>query len=583
MARRALAQARGQLREAVAYLRVSDANQVNEGTSLATQRAMVEAWARENGLRIVAWYADEGISASHVGRVRATATRITMDVSRPGWGQLVADLSSGRGPRVLVVQDNDRLSRNEADLYLLKGLIAGGVEVHVIRDRKILTAENLDAETLMLGIQGAVAGAESRKKGARIKDVVRQAHAEGRHTGKAPLGYRWMYPGNKRVERGTLVVDEPRASKVRKLFDIARPGTLGLADLRRHAIKLGILSPTCSPVTIRLLLSHPIYVGGFRQQGPKCTCIDTPDGANPKIVDREIWQAVQAHYFSGKPKTVRSHRANRNGKVSTPVLSTVFHVGGFVLSRNAARQQYRWRATSIDPWRGMAESKLVDLLVKKVLGPVSVPSTALDVFTRHLRSHVEENVPTVDESKKKIALLEKKALRLLETIADPELCSTQREKSALMAKRATLLSEIEQLSKVRDDASRAIPTDTEFARAVDYVCGLGTGWQSEDEKTQRDILITLLDFADGPPVELDEEGELVSVRYAPGWRALQEIVADAVAEARKKVKPDAWKKDPELRSFVRELDEAMGRYVPPSRVTVGSARGSDSRARASGE
>ena len=44
-----------------------------------------------------------------------------------------------------------------------------------------------------------------------------------------------------------------------------------------------------------------------------------------------------------------------------------------------------------------------------------MPPTALDIFTERLRSHVEESVPTVEGSKKKIEQLERKALRLLET------------------------------------------------------------------------------------------------------------------------------------------------------------------------
>lgn len=323
-------------------------------------------------------------------------------------------------------------------------------------------------------------------------------------------------------------------------------------------------------------------MGGIRKQGPKATCIDTPDGSNPVILEREIWQDVQDHYFSTKAKTVRGHRATRNGKVVAPVLSTVFHIRGFVLTRNAARRQYRWRPTTVDAWRGMSEVELTDLVVKKVLGPVSVPPTALDIFTKRLRSHIEDCIPTVEDAKRQIEQLEKKALRLLETIADPDLCATQRERSSLMEKRAKLLAEIEQLTKVRDDAQRAVPTDGEFARAIDYVVGLGSGWLTEDDSTKRQILLSLLDFKDGPPVELNEDGEVVSIQYAPGWRDLQTIVADAVAEARRRVKPDAWKKDPELRSFLYELDEALGRYPAPCRVTAGSGRGSGSSARASG-
>jgi DNA invertase Pin-like site-specific DNA recombinase len=544
---------------------------------------MVEAWGRDQGLRVVKWYVDEGISASKTGKLRATATRVTLEVARPQWGQLVADLTSGRAPRVLVVQDVDRLSRNEADLYIFRGLVAGGVETHVVRDRKILTKENLDAETLMLGISGAVATAESRNKAQRVRDVTAQAHAEGRHTGKAPLGYRWTYSGTRRVERGKLVVHEPEARKIRKLFDIAAKGTLGLADLRRQAIKAGLLSATCSPTTIRLLLWHPIYVGGYRRQGPRSTCVDTPEGVNPPIVDRAVWQRVQDIYFAGSPRRVRGPAARTNGKARTHVLAGVFRCGDHPLQRNAARRQYRWRASSVAEFHGHREEDLVELLVEKVLGPVSVPPVALDTFTAKVREHVEAALPSVEQAQLRLEALRNKATRILDIVADPELCATQEERAKLTARRAKLLAEVESLEKLRDTAARAVPSEKELARVLDYLLGLGTGWKTDEAETQREILLTLLDFTDGPPVAINPDGTLDAVRYAPGWMDLQALVADAVVEHHRQLE-NRRRKDPERDALVAELDAYMAAHVQPgprSRVTPGSGRGSGRRGSAS--
>ena len=430
-----------------------------------------------------------------------------------------------------------------------------------------------------------MAAAESRKKAQRVRDVTTQAHAEGRHTGKAPLGYRWTYPGLRRVEKGTLVVHEPIAAKIRRLFAIAVRGTMGLADLRREAIKLGLLSPHSSPTTIRLLLSHPIYVGGYRRQGPKATCIDMPDGVNPPIVDRGTWQRVQELYFAAAPCRVRGPAANTNGKAPVHVLAGLFRCGEFSLQRNAARQQYRWRASTIDEYHGHREDDLLELLVEQVLGPVSIPPQALDVFTKRLREHLDGAVPSVEQAQAQLEVLRRKAMRIIETIADPELCTTPTERAGLVAKRAKILADIEALEKLRDSAARAVPVEKDIDRAIDYIVGLGAGWKSEDPPTQREILLTLLDFKDGPPIDIDETGKLRSIRYAPGWRDLQAIVAEALADHERRRDPKAWKKDPVTRRFVAELDRELhetGKKAPASRVTAGSGRGSGAGGSSSG-
>src|SRR5690606_35958183 len=117
--------------------------------------------------------------------------------------------------------------------------------------------------------------------------------------------------------------------------------------------------------------------------------------------------------------------------------------------------------------------------------------------------------------------------RILDIVADPELCPTQQERAALTAKRAKLLAEVEALERLRDTAARAVPSEKELVRVLDYLLGLGTGWKS---------------FTDGPPVAIKQDGTLASVRYAPGWADLQAIVAEALQEHRMtlaKREPDA--------------------------------------------
>lgn len=87
---------RGDLSKAVAYLRVSTTDQ---HLGPEAQRKSIETWAAANGVQVVAWHADPGVSGGS-----------DLD-DRPG---LVAALAELRlvGAGVLVVAKRDRLARD---------------------------------------------------------------------------------------------------------------------------------------------------------------------------------------------------------------------------------------------------------------------------------------------------------------------------------------------------------------------------------------------------------------------------------------------------------------------------------------
>src|SRR5687768_16718569 len=81
-----------------AYVRVSDLSQV-EGYSLEAQRAEIEKWARARGLRLVAVYSEEGVSAHSDDIAR-----------RPQLTQLLSD--AGKTFDLVAVHTLDRWARN---------------------------------------------------------------------------------------------------------------------------------------------------------------------------------------------------------------------------------------------------------------------------------------------------------------------------------------------------------------------------------------------------------------------------------------------------------------------------------------
>jgi DNA invertase Pin-like site-specific DNA recombinase len=88
----------------VAYVRVSTEEQALSGLGLSAQRSAIEAAAAAQGLVIVSWHADEGLSAK------------TTD--RPGLQAALAECSAGRAGGVVVAK-LDRLSRSLRDVLML--------------------------------------------------------------------------------------------------------------------------------------------------------------------------------------------------------------------------------------------------------------------------------------------------------------------------------------------------------------------------------------------------------------------------------------------------------------------------------
>ena len=86
----------GDSRLAVAYLRASKDEQK---LSPAAQRASIEAWAAREGIQVVAWCVDQGVSS------------VTPIDERPALGEALSAIQA-HGAGVLAVAKRDRISRD---------------------------------------------------------------------------------------------------------------------------------------------------------------------------------------------------------------------------------------------------------------------------------------------------------------------------------------------------------------------------------------------------------------------------------------------------------------------------------------
>lgn len=151
---------------ALAYVRVSTAEQATEGASLDAQRSALEAETQRRGWDIEV-VADEGYSAK--------------DLKRPGLTDALDRLDRGEADALVAIR-LDRVSRSVADFA---GLLSRAKRK---KWRLVLLSPNLDTEDaagkFTAHVLAAAAEYERDLIGARTREGMAQRRAEGVHVGR---------------------------------------------------------------------------------------------------------------------------------------------------------------------------------------------------------------------------------------------------------------------------------------------------------------------------------------------------------------------------------------------------------------
>lgn len=204
----------GNPRTAVAYLRVSTDEQK---LGPEAQRAQIEAWAQREGVSVVAWHTDAGVSGGS-------------DIAdRPA---LVAALGELRAARagVLVVAKRDRLARDVA--------VAATVErAAKACGAKVLSADGTangdsPADAFMRTMLDGAAAYERALIRARTKAALAAKRARGERAGAVPYGYSAALDGKlvtNEAEQGVLAI-------VRDLRAAGMPLRAVVAELARRGL-----------------------------------------------------------------------------------------------------------------------------------------------------------------------------------------------------------------------------------------------------------------------------------------------------------------------------------------------------------
>lgn len=196
------------------YERLSrDDEQAGESNSIQNQKKYLEEYARQHGLRNIRHFYDDGYSGTNF--------------NRPGFAALLEEIEAGR-VETLVVKDLSRFGRNYLQVGYYTEILfpKKGVRFIAINNNVDSATPQDNDFTPFLNIMNEWYAKDTSNK---IKAIFRSRMKDGmRCSGSIPYGYK-REPDDKQ----TLIVDEPAAEVVRKIFRLACQGnsTTAIADI----------------------------------------------------------------------------------------------------------------------------------------------------------------------------------------------------------------------------------------------------------------------------------------------------------------------------------------------------------------
>jgi site-specific DNA recombinase len=273
------------LRCAVYTRKSSEEGLEMEFNSLDAQRESCEAYVasqRAEGWLLVAdRYDDGGFSGG--------------TLERPALKRLRADIEAGRID-VVVVYKIDRLSRSLMDFSRLVEVFDQHKVTFVSVTQSFNTTTSMGR--LTLNVLLSFAQFEREVIGERIRDKVAASRKKGMWMGGwAPLGYE--------IRDRKLVVNEVDAKLVRSIFQrFVKTGSA--TTLARELIAENVRNKYGKLIDKGILykmLNNPVYIGEAVHKG-----ISYP-GEHVGIVDRKVWDKVQAQFQESPRKRAATARA----------------------------------------------------------------------------------------------------------------------------------------------------------------------------------------------------------------------------------------------------------------------------------
>ena len=258
------------LSRAVIYARVSSKEQDREGFSIPAQLKLLNDYAITNGLTVAKEFVD-------VETAKASG--------RTSFNDMLRYLR--KHPRIVtvLVEKTDRLYRNLKDWVTVDEL---GLEIHLVKEGAVLSAESRSSEKFLHGIKVLMAKNYIDNLSEEVRKGMTEKAAQGFWPSAAPIGYLNVVADNGRK----VIIPDPRfAPLIENLFVWYATGQHTLETVTEKARKVGLIYPRSgikiTPAGVHRILRKRIYTGDFDWDGHRYK------GNHEALVDMDLWNKVQ--------------------------------------------------------------------------------------------------------------------------------------------------------------------------------------------------------------------------------------------------------------------------------------------------
>ena len=307
------------------YERLSrDDEQAGESNSIQNQKKYLEEYARQKGMRNIRHFYDDGYSGTNF--------------NRPGFAALLEEIEAGH-VEVLIVKDLSRFGRNYLQVGYYTEILFPKKGVRFIAvNNNVDSATPQDNDfTPFLNIMNEYYAKDTSNK---IKAVFKSRMKDGlRCSGSIPYGYK-----RTNGDKQTLVVDEPAAEIVRKIFRLASQG-IGVTAIAEMLTEEKVLIPSAyaakyspencrhkapidpcrwSATTVGYIMDRQEYLGhtvlgksiceNFKTKQRRAAAPDElmifPD-THEAIIDQDTWNMARKLRVQKKPRAANGTYSHR--------------------------------------------------------------------------------------------------------------------------------------------------------------------------------------------------------------------------------------------------------------------------------
>lgn len=307
------------------YERLSrDDEQVGESNSIQNQKMYLEEYARQHGMRNIRHFSDDGYSGTNF--------------NRPGFNALLEEIEAGH-VAVLIVKDLSRFGRNYLQVGYYTEVVFPKKGIRFIAINNSVDSANPSDNDLtpFLNIMNEWYAKDTSNK---IKAVFKARMKNGmRCSGSIPYGYK-----RTKEDKQQLLVDEPAAEVVRKIFRLACQG-IGVTAIAEMLSAEKILIPSAhaakyfpencrhsevadpyrwSATTVGYILDRQEYLGhtvlgksiceNFKTKQRRAATADElmifPD-THEAIIEQDTWDIAHKLRLQKRPKAANGTYTHR--------------------------------------------------------------------------------------------------------------------------------------------------------------------------------------------------------------------------------------------------------------------------------